>query len=248
MRLTARQRNCGKGFTLIELLVVVSIIALLVALLLPALSAARESARAIQCAANQKQIGILFHTYAASHSDYLPLINTGSVVSPNYVVWRYWLVRDKLIAHEDAIGTPAWRAPTRAMLFCPSNELRTEPSGFAVRSTYAATSTTTAGKRGFLGRTGRWSRLGEGASASNKIAVMEATAEGAITSGGTWQYQNQWFTFIHDRGQRGFTGQFGTGTSNFLFGDGHVERNPDGWLRPRDWPGGGNWVGYVDID
>ncbi|MEX0776074.1 MAG: type II secretion system protein [Phycisphaeraceae bacterium] len=43
-----------RGFTLIELLVVISIIALLVALLLPALGAAREAARAVQCAANQR--------------------------------------------------------------------------------------------------------------------------------------------------------------------------------------------------
>ena len=58
------------GFTLIELLVVISIIALLVALLLPALSAARESGRAIKCSSLQKQTMLAFHSYTADNNDY----------------------------------------------------------------------------------------------------------------------------------------------------------------------------------
>ncbi|MFM9958490.1 MAG: DUF1559 domain-containing protein [Phycisphaerales bacterium] len=63
-------RACG--FTLVELLVVVAVVALLMGLLLPALSQARESARATGCGSNLKQLGAGLAMYWGDYRDELP--------------------------------------------------------------------------------------------------------------------------------------------------------------------------------
>src|SRR5262245_7862406 len=57
MRVSRRRIGRSRAFTVLELLVVVAIIGVLVGLLFPALSAARASARCLQCRSNMREIG-----------------------------------------------------------------------------------------------------------------------------------------------------------------------------------------------
>lgn len=70
------------GFTLVELLVVIAIIGILVGLLLPAVQAAREAARRMQCQNNLKQIALAAHNYESANKKF-PYRSGGTGVGGN---------------------------------------------------------------------------------------------------------------------------------------------------------------------
>ncbi|MCA9158267.1 MAG: DUF1559 domain-containing protein [Planctomycetales bacterium] len=71
------RNHLRQAFTLVELLVVIAIIGILVGLLLPAVQAAREAARRMQCSNNLKQLALAAHNYESSNRRF-PAMETGT--------------------------------------------------------------------------------------------------------------------------------------------------------------------------
>lgn len=65
-------RDRREAFTLVELLVVIAIIGILVGLLLPAVQAAREAARRMQCSNNLKQLALGAHNFESTFKAFPP--------------------------------------------------------------------------------------------------------------------------------------------------------------------------------
>lgn len=121
------QRN---GFTLVELLVVIAIIGILIAMLLPAIQAAREAARRMQCTNNVRQITIGTHLYNDTYRQLppartafdldLPIYGSAPLIILPYVEQASLLVQyhqDKRIDDPINQGVATTKIP---IYLCPS--------------------------------------------------------------------------------------------------------------------------------
>lgn len=156
------------GFTLVELLVVIAIIGILIALLLPAVQAAREAARRMQCANNLKQFGLAMHNYHAALASFPP----GTLrryddpnqfhTSTSCIAWIArllpYLEQQALADRIDWKAEPGNQgdnlevmAVELAVARCPSDRRTTPLEGFAPTNYVVCIGNTDVGRSGALG-------------------------------------------------------------------------------------------------
>jgi prepilin-type N-terminal cleavage/methylation domain-containing protein/prepilin-type processing-associated H-X9-DG protein len=221
-----------RGFTLIELLVVIAIIAILAAILFPVFAKAREKARQITCASNEKQIGLGFIQYTQDYDERWPVGEETAATNYNGAGWA-----GQIYSYVKSTGI--YKCSDDSTSGGTSNNVTTYPVSYAYNSNFApggnaitnaqlqAPSSTVvlAEAQGAAAAVTSFPELSSALSpAGDGLGETSVAASGLQSTTALYEtgpIQQQFSTALIP-GYAVLSGLH-TGGSNFLLGDGHVK-------------------------
>lgn len=163
------RRSIRSAFTLVELLVVIGIIALLISILLPSLNSARESARAIACSANLRQIGIAHSMYQSDNKGRclsLLMVQAVGGITDRTNYWWYNTLRNGNYLKTDKV------------FLCPSEQLAKFDNGssqsYGINATFVGNSQSTTDGQSPCTNAARLSRM---TNANNCVVFTETVPD-----------------------------------------------------------------------